>query len=80
MSDFFKSKLVVFIISLMLGGVIAALISFLLFYIIAMLIGNYQSGWMIFNLLISAILLIAIFAIATKKIHFHLKRFSENIH
>ena len=79
MSDFLKSKLVVFIISLILGGVVAALISFLLFYLIAKLIGDFHSGWMIVDLFISAVSLIATFTIATKKIHVYLNRFLGNI-
>ena len=78
MRDFLKNKSVVFAISLILGGIVAALLAFALFYIIAILIGNFNSSWMIFNLLMSAILLIIIFAIASKKIHIHLVKFLVN--
>lgn len=77
MFDFLKSKLVTFIISLILGGIVAASIAFLLFYLIAIFIGNFHSSWMIADLVVSAVSLIAIFAIVTKKIYSHLKRFSE---
>ena len=78
MRNFLKNKSVVFAISLILGGFVAILMAFALFYIIAILIGDFHSSWMIFNLLISAVLLITIFAIASKKIHIHLVKFLVN--
>ena len=78
MFHFLKNKTAVFTVSLILGGIFAILISVLLFYTIAMLIGNFHSQWMVVDLLVSTILLITTFVIATKKIHSHLKRFLEN--
>ena len=78
MRNFLKNKSVVFAISLILGGLVAILLAFALFYIIAILIGDFHSSWMIINLLISAVLLITIFAIASKKIHKYLVKFLDN--
>lgn len=78
MRRFLDNKTVVLTISLILRGIFAILISFLFFYAIAILIGNFRSQWMIVDMLASAVLLIATFAFVTKKIHPHLKKFLEN--
>ena len=78
MCDFLKNKSVVFAISLIFGGIVATLSAFVLFYFITILIGDFQSSWMNFNLLISAILLITIFVIASKNIHILLVKFLES--
>ena len=78
MFNFLQNKTAIFTISLILGGIFAVLISFLFFYAMAILIGNFHSQWMIVDMLASAVLLIASFVFAAKKIHPHLKKFLEN--
>lgn len=79
MPDFMKKPFVIFTISLVLGGITAALVAFAFFYLMYKQIGNFQSGWMTINLLVSAALLITIFAVVSKKIHVHLQKMMAKI-